>query len=95
MKMLHESHVGMVRMKAEARRLCRWPNIDRDLENTATKCSICTLMAKTPAKVPLQHWKIPPGPWYRIHIDLAGPIKNAMLLVLVDAYSKWPEVFIL
>ena len=31
-------------------------------------------------------------PWQRIYIDFAGPFKNKMWLIVVDAHSKWPEV---
>ena len=30
-------------------------------------------------------------PWQRVRLDCAGPFQNAMFLVAVDAYSKWPE----
>ena len=33
------------------------------------------------------------SPWHRIHLDFAGPVRGKMLLVVVDAHSKWPEVF--
>lgn len=31
----------------------------------------------------------------RIHIDFAGPFLGKMFLILIDAYSKWPEVHIM
>ena len=34
----------------------------------------------------------PSRPWSRIHIDFAGPLNGKTYLVIVDAYSKWPEV---
>ena len=34
----------------------------------------------------------PSTPWYRIHIDYAGPFQGHMFLVIVDSHSKWPEV---
>ena len=33
-------------------------------------------------------------PWLPATIDYAGPIKGHMLLIIVDAYSKWPEVYL-
>ena len=30
--------------------------------------------------------------WERIHIDFAGPMEGMMFLIVVDAFSKWPEV---
>ena len=29
--------------------------------------------------------------WNRIHIDYAGPIEGKMVLVVIDAHSKWIE----
>ncbi|XP_056097641.1 uncharacterized protein K02A2.6-like [Rhinichthys klamathensis goyatoka] len=36
---------------------------------------------------------MPNLPWRRIHIDYAGPWLGRMFLILVDAYSKWLEVY--
>nr|XP_039266339.1 uncharacterized protein K02A2.6-like [Styela clava] len=45
-------------------------------------------------KVPASHGLYPNGPWQRIHMDYAGPVDGKMLLVIVDAFSKWPDVWI-
>ena len=37
-------------------------------------------------------WDIPDRPWYRLHIDFAGPFYGKMWLIVVDALSKYPEV---
>ncbi|KXJ23209.1 Uncharacterized protein K02A2.6 [Exaiptasia diaphana] len=47
---------------------------------------------KMPSKVPLHPWEWATFPWQRIHIDFAGPFKDSMFFVVVDAHSKWPEV---
>ncbi|XP_055522565.1 uncharacterized protein K02A2.6-like [Wyeomyia smithii] len=52
------------------------------------------LFVKTPTKVPLESWPIPDKPWSRIHIDYAGPVDGFNFLVIVDPYSKWPEVHV-
>ena len=33
--------------------------------------------------------------WERVHLDFAGPFQESMLLIAVDAHSKWPEVHVL
>ncbi|XP_055599266.1 uncharacterized protein K02A2.6-like [Uranotaenia lowii] len=48
---------------------------------------------KDPRKTTLESWPLPSKPMERIHIDYAGPIDGFYYLVIVDAYSKWPEVF--
>ena len=39
----------------------------------------------------LHPWEWPQCPWSRLHIDFPGPIDGKMLLVVIDAYSKWVE----
>ncbi|UYV69441.1 K02A2.6-like [Cordylochernes scorpioides] len=43
----------------------------------------------------ISEWTWPEKQWHRLHLDLAGPFMGRMFLVLVDAYSKWIEIFIL
>lgn len=38
-------------------------------------------------------WGVPPEPWSRIHIDFAGPFLGCTWLLVIDAYTKWLEVF--
>jgi hypothetical protein len=33
------------------------------------------------------------APWTRLHIGYVGPVNGKMILVIVDATSKWPEIF--
>ena len=49
-------------------------------------------MCKEPPKAQIHPWSYPTKAWSRVHIDYAGPVNNAMYLVIVDAYSKFPEV---
>ncbi|XP_041473613.1 uncharacterized protein K02A2.6-like [Lytechinus variegatus] len=89
---LHSGHVGVVKMKALARSYVWWPNIDKDIEAMAKSCAGCRATQKSPPLAPLHPWEWPAEKWQRVHIDYAGPIDGYMLLVVVDAYSKWPEV---
>ena len=90
---LHQTHQGMARTKALARGYVFWPGIDRDIEDVSRKCAPCNAAAKSPTKTLLSSWPIPNGPWERVHVDFAGPVQDAYYFVLVDAFSKWPEVF--
>lgn len=90
---LHEGHPGMVRTKLLARSKVFWPQIDKDIERTVKTCQNCAKAGNSPIKCTLQPWPSPKGPWSRIHIDYAGPIDGFWYLVMVDAYSKWPEIF--
>ncbi|XP_037928832.1 uncharacterized protein K02A2.6-like [Teleopsis dalmanni] len=37
-------------------------------------------------------WPKPSDSWERLHIDYAGPIDSYYYLVVIDAFSKWPEI---
>lgn len=54
---LHETHIGVCRMKASARHYVWWPNIDRDIEAYARQCRECQLMQASPSKTELSKWK--------------------------------------
>ncbi|XP_053686293.1 uncharacterized protein K02A2.6-like [Sabethes cyaneus] len=89
---LHAAHIGVVKMKGLARSFVYWPGIDSDIECMVRSCTECARHAPAPAKFSNHHWEYPKGPWERIHVDYAGPVAGAMLLIIVDAYSKWFEV---
>ena len=92
---LHEGHLGIVKMKSVARNHLWWPGIDREIEEVTRSCEGCQQMKRNPKLTPLHPREFPGGPWRRIHLDFAGPIEGKMLLVIVDAYSKWPEVVVM
>nr|XP_061833859.1 uncharacterized protein K02A2.6-like [Nerophis lumbriciformis] len=95
LQQLHAGHSGIVRMKEIARSYFWWPGVDREIETTAKTCSSCQEVRKAPQLAPLHPWEFPEEPWQRVHIDFAGPVEGCMLLVCVDAHSKWPEVAIM
>ncbi len=40
-------------------------------------------------------WPLTYMPWQRIHANYCGPFLNQYYaLILIDSYSKWPEVFL-
>ena len=67
--------------------------MDKDIEMRVKGCLECQQSQPVPAKAPLHPWEWPSKPWSRLHVDFAGPVQEHMLLVLIDAYSKWIEVF--
>ncbi|XP_013909081.1 PREDICTED: uncharacterized protein K02A2.6-like [Thamnophis sirtalis] len=93
--MLHDGHLGIVRMKALGRSYAWWPGMDQDIAWWVASCPQCQETRPACPKAPIQNWEQPRAPWSRIHMDLAGPAKGQMFIVIVDAFSKWVELFLL
>lgn len=91
---LHLGHFGTTRMKMLGRSFCWWPGFDVDIESIIKNCLECCRTLKNP---PLEkhHWEHPSAAFERVHIDFAGPFMGVYFFILVDAFSKWPEVHIL
>lgn len=90
---LHDGHQGVVKMKSLARSHVWWPGIDHQIEDISKSCLGCLQNQRQPQVAPPHTWEWPSTVWQRVHIDYAGPFLDRMFLVVVDAYSKWPEVF--
>ncbi|XP_061564077.1 uncharacterized protein K02A2.6-like [Cololabis saira] len=93
LRQLHQSHPGISRMKSLARSYVWWPKMDQDVENTVKACSVCQEYRNVPAVAPLHPWEWPDRPWQRVHVDYAGPFMGRMFFILIDAHSKWMEVY--
>ena len=92
---LHIGHLGMSKMKSIARPKMWWPNIDQDIESTRKACEACMVIGNDPKAATVHPWLPTSRPYQRVHIDYAGPVEgDNMLLVIVNSYSKWPEVCI-
>ena len=90
---LHSSHTGASKMKELARSYLWWPNLDADLETLAASCTQCIENRSSPPKAELHPWEWPQSPWHRIHVDYAGPVNGHYFLVVVDAHSKWVDIY--
>ena len=90
LKELHQSHPGIVRMKSLAS-LC--PGIDKDIEQMVRSCDSCNQQRDNTPHAPLHPWEYPSKPWPCLPADFAGPFFGRMWLIVVDARTKWPEVF--
>ncbi|XP_018403549.1 PREDICTED: uncharacterized protein K02A2.6-like [Cyphomyrmex costatus] len=91
LEQLHETHSGVGRMMSLASNHVWWPGIHRDIRLFVKSCTSCAVSHDNAA--PLHPWSFSEKPWQHLHIDLAGPILNSMWLIIVDAYSKWPEIY--
>ncbi|XP_060092557.1 uncharacterized protein K02A2.6-like [Heteronotia binoei] len=89
---LHETHPGIVRMKALARSYVWWPGMDEEIEGWVRRCQPCQESRPDPPSAPVHRWESNRRPWSRLHLDFAGPYQGQIFFILVDAYTKWLEV---
>ncbi|XP_063691270.1 uncharacterized protein LOC134823666 [Bolinopsis microptera] len=92
MDILHATHIGVTGMKSLARSYVYWPRLDTQIEDTARTCETCAKYGKNMTKVVDHPWAKTSAPFQRVHADFACPFLGSMWLLLVDSYSKWPEV---
>ena len=92
LKDFHKRHLGATRMKSLMRSYVYWRNMDKDIEEKVKAGRGCALAAKAPP-VQFSPWPKADYPWSRIHVDYAGPLDGQYYPIVVDSFSKWPEVF--
>lgn len=90
---LHTAHLGVNKSKSVARGYFWWPGLDEAIESHIRGCSACLSEQPSPPLAELIPWEVPIRPWSRIHVDYAGPIQGVWYLIVIDALTKWPEVF--
>ncbi|XP_049876804.1 uncharacterized protein K02A2.6-like isoform X1 [Pectinophora gossypiella] len=93
LKELHEGHMGIVKTKAFARSYVWWPGIDEAVEAVCRGCTACAAEADAPARHSPSPWPWPKRPWARVHLDFLGPLNGKLYLIMIDARTKWIEVF--
>ncbi|XP_049267997.1 uncharacterized protein K02A2.6-like [Rhipicephalus sanguineus] len=91
LRLLHEGHPGMTKMKAIARSHVWWSSLDEDITAAVRQCQVCQEHQRVARPVEMTPWPFPDRPWSRLHIDFAGPLKSRYLLIVIDAFSKWIE----
>ena len=84
----------MAKIKSRAiRQYFLWPNLDRDIEQYVRSCNACRSTAKASEKTSLIKFREADYVYDTVHVDFLGPFHGKTYFIVVDAYSKWPEVF--
>lgn len=93
-KLGHEGHQGIVKIKSYIRSKVYFPNMNSEIESAIQKCLACQSNSNEPRpREPLRMSELPSGPWLNISADFCGPLENGdYLLVLIDEYSRYPIV---
>ena len=71
-----------------------WPGLDMEIERHVKDCNACQVYSRQRPGAPPHPWEWPGRTWHRIHIDYAGPFEGRMLLIIVDAHSKFIDAHI-
>ena len=94
-ELAHAGHQGMVKTKRLLREKLWFPSIDKMVENRIKTCITCQAATQgtMPRLEPLNMTPLPKAPWKEIAVDFVGPFPSGeLLLVLIDEYSRFPEV---
>ena len=89
----HETHQGLSKTKALLREKIWFLGIDELVKKTIDSCLACQAVGRSAPPEPIKQAEMPKGPWETLHIDFCGPLPSGeYLLVLIDRYSRYPEV---
>lgn len=94
LELMHEGHDGIVKTKQNVRSYFWWKNLDKDIENYVKTCFVCQSCANVPRKEKLAKWKPAEFPFERVHLDFFY-FEGKNFLILVDAYSRFMEVWLM
>ena len=93
LKIAHEGHQGIVRTKQLLRAHVWFLGTDTMVEKHVGKCLACQSTTPCHTREPLQMTDLPRGPWKKVSVDFAGPLRNKdMALVFWDQYARYPVV---
>ena len=85
LKEIHESHLGMTKCKQLARDYIFWPGMDKQIEDTVSRCCICQSFKNMPHSETLINHDIPDIPINKIGVDFFQ-MNQRNFLILVDYY---------
>ena len=94
LKRIHEGHMGIEKCKIRAREVLFWPGMSSQINDMVSRCSTCCEYRSKQQKEPMVLSPLPTMPWQRVASDLFK-LENLDYLVVVDYYSRYPEIALL
>lgn len=91
LNLLHESNMGIEKTKLKARMTVYCPNINLNIEQIVSKCTVCAQFRPNNTKEPMIPHSVHDLPFEKDVIDLLD-FKGKAYIVLIDYYSKWLEL---
>ena len=87
LKVLHRSHMGIVKTKERASTSMFWPKIYSDIENYISTCHPCMMYKVKQQAEPLEH-DVPTKPWYSLMLD-NFEYKGSLYLIFYDRLTRF------
>ena len=94
LQLIHEGHLGRDKCKSRAVSSLYWPCMCHDIEETVAKCSMCLKYRAANPKEPLIPHSVPGLRWEKVAVDIMT-YQGHDYIVVVDFYSKYPEIAVL
>ena len=93
-KLGHIGHQGIEKTKSLLREKIWYPNMDKRVKEMVDKCIPCQSVGHGNNPEPMKITPTEDKPWTSVAIDFYGPVPRTgqYLLVVIDTYSKFPEV---
>ena len=93
-RLAHMGHQGIEKTKSLLREKIWYPNMNQKVKEIIEGCSSCQAVGISNPVEPMMITPTEDIPWYHLGIDFLGPIPNShqYLLVVIDTYTKFPEV---
>ena len=87
LKVLHRSHMGIVKTKEHASTSMFWPKIYSDIKNYLSTCCPCMMYKVKQQSQPLEH-DIPTKPWCSLTLD-NFEYKGSLCLIIYDRFTRF------
>ena len=87
---IHTGHQGIERCRLRAKSSVWWPGISQTIANMVQQCSACA-KHRTSRSEPMIPTSLPDFPWQKVSSHLFQ-LKGAQYLLVVDYFSRYPEV---
>ena len=87
---IHRGHLGIQKCLSRAQTSVWWPGHSQQIKNAVVNCEQCAALSTNPRE-PLIPSVLPQYPWQVVGADIFQ-LADARYLLVVDYYSRYPEV---